>query len=526
VTDSALQASAAEIGGLLGKIREAVWNLGGNPGELRSAAESWRRLQADLHARHPALAAASRTALQVWNDEAAARFGSYSDKVASAFLEIASDCGKVASVLDEAARKIEDANAELHGIYVQIGLMLGVDLFLQLVPLVDAVADAATVARAAAPIGRWATIGTEIAAFVLRLGAQFVINSVTSLVIRTAERWIVTGSLRNAFQWTQTDFNQVAVGSAVAALPVALVGARGGLLLTSLPRLARFSVSLREVRLRVGAFLRVAEPYPTYMLTAAAAGMGSSALNSLMDNRRPTWGQVLQAGAISAGLAVVGGGSAGFFSRLAKRGAAKWPAEAPFGRQRAPLFPRLESGEVLTPPLTVREWDLQTTMRGLYVKTGGSTYQRVRDLGFVDLTGGNARYIPRYTAGRLPPGIEPVYAKPRLLLPISSGFNLGIDASPWFGPPVRHARHIAYPVAAPIPPAIPHVHPLALPDVPAPGHLPRHVVRLGDTLWDIAARQYGNPFAYREIARRNRIANPDLIYPGEGLVLPAVLPPG
>jgi hypothetical protein len=312
---------------------------------------------------------------------------------------------------------------------------------------------------------------------------------------------------------------------------------------------------VKEVRLPVGALLRAAEPYPTYMLTAAAAGMGSSALNSLMDHRTPTWGQVLEAGGISAGLSVLGAGSAAFFSRRLLRGGAEWPVAAqrevgsgwpfslirsrsgisgllnwrPWQPFKAPLFARVDGGEVLMPPMTLRPLDLRMTQQGLYVRTGAGGSERVRDLGTLMIVDGEARYVPQYNAMRLPPGAEPFFAKPPFLIPGNSIINLGIDTGffdlhPDFGSWVRHARHLTYPSAAPTPAAVPQVNLLALPEAPAPGQLPRHLVRPGDTLWGIAAQQYGYPIVYPDIAGRNRIADPDLIYPGQNLILPAVLP--
>ncbi len=38
-------------------------------------------------------------------------------------------------------------------------------------------------------------------------------------------------------------------------------------------------------------------------------------------------------------------------------------------------------------------------------------------------------------------------------------------------------------------------------------------VQQGDTLWDIAVREYGSGYQWTEIARLNTIPNPDLIYP-------------
>ncbi len=46
-----------------------------------------------------------------------------------------------------------------------------------------------------------------------------------------------------------------------------------------------------------------------------------------------------------------------------------------------------------------------------------------------------------------------------------------------------------------------------------------HTVVRGDTLWDIAARYVGSPWAFRELARNSNIRNPDLIYPGDRIVV-------
>jgi len=41
----------------------------------------------------------------------------------------------------------------------------------------------------------------------------------------------------------------------------------------------------------------------------------------------------------------------------------------------------------------------------------------------------------------------------------------------------------------------------------------------GDTLWDIATRYLGNPWRYPELARLSRIRDPDLIYPGDRVII-------
>jgi nucleoid-associated protein YgaU len=59
---------------------------------------------------------------------------------------------------------------------------------------------------------------------------------------------------------------------------------------------------------------------------------------------------------------------------------------------------------------------------------------------------------------------------------------------------------------------------------PAPTATPApqtYTVQRGDTLSAIARRFYGHASEYRRIAAANNIANPDLIHPGQQLVIPA-----
>ena len=61
------------------------------------------------------------------------------------------------------------------------------------------------------------------------------------------------------------------------------------------------------------------------------------------------------------------------------------------------------------------------------------------------------------------------------------------------------------------------------PAAPAPTATPApqtYTVQRGDTLSAIAKRFYGHASEYRRIAAANNIANPDLIHPGQQLVIP------
>lgn len=48
----------------------------------------------------------------------------------------------------------------------------------------------------------------------------------------------------------------------------------------------------------------------------------------------------------------------------------------------------------------------------------------------------------------------------------------------------------------------------------------KYTVAKGDYLWDIAVRAYGDGYKWVEIARANKLANPDLIFSGNVLQLP------
>jgi len=68
------------------------------------------------------------------------------------------------------------------------------------------------------------------------------------------------------------------------------------------------------------------------------------------------------------------------------------------------------------------------------------------------------------------------------------------------------------PVTAPAPAA-------TAPAAPTPQET-YYRIKQGDTLWDISATYYRNPWLYPRLAKANSIKNPDLIFAGTRIVIP------
>jgi len=97
------------------------------------------------------------------------------------------------------------------------------------------------------------------------------------------------------------------------------------------------------------------------------------------------------------------------------------------------------------------------------------------------------------------------------------GEPLAARALPAAAAPSPAAARSAGPPPGEHPPAVSAGHPAL------PATAPRTVVvRRGDTLWDLCAHHLGDPYAWPRIhaLNRDRVANPDLIFPGQEIRIP------
>ncbi|MGR8007905.1 WXG100 family type VII secretion target [Streptomyces hypolithicus] len=112
-------------------------NPGGRPEELRQAAKAWRLLQKQVAGAGGVLKdvdkAVENTVGESWRGPAAEAFRKHWREVREAVEKAAEDYDEVAKQLDEAADQIEEVNSEIHGIYLEIGVSIGVGIALSFV---------------------------------------------------------------------------------------------------------------------------------------------------------------------------------------------------------------------------------------------------------------------------------------------------------------------------------------------------------------------------------------------------------
>ncbi|GGX34622.1 WXG100 family type VII secretion target [Streptomyces chryseus] len=129
-------------------------NPGGRPEELRQAAKAWRRLQKEVAGADGLLKALDRNVEDVvgdtWRGPAAEAFRDHWREMKAQVEKATEQYDEIARQLDEAADSIEQVNSEIHDIYVEIGVSIGVGVALSFVTLgLGSAAAAANVARLA-----------------------------------------------------------------------------------------------------------------------------------------------------------------------------------------------------------------------------------------------------------------------------------------------------------------------------------------------------------------------------------------
>ena len=136
-----------------------------------------------------------------------------------------------------------------------------------------------------------------------------------------------------------------------------------------------------------------------------------------------------------------------------------------------------------------------------------------------------------------PVAVAPTATSPAVLpQPTKAATNTALPAPTPQPPPPPTATKVSQPTSLPTPTAAPTVAPTSAPPPPTPappaaaGAAPIvrrtvdgvYTVQAGDRLWTIATDLCGAGKSWSEIyaANRDKISNPDLIYPGQKLLIP------
>ncbi|CAL9425809.1 hypothetical protein SUDANB145_01944 [Streptomyces sp. enrichment culture] len=106
-----------------------VCNPGGRPDELQAAAKAWRQLKSEVEGLVKSLDKDVRgTVGHTWRGEAANAFQAHWEEFAAAVRAATDDFEEAAKGLEEAAQNIQEVNDEIHSIYAEIGISIGVSV--------------------------------------------------------------------------------------------------------------------------------------------------------------------------------------------------------------------------------------------------------------------------------------------------------------------------------------------------------------------------------------------------------------
>ncbi|MFE0375379.1 WXG100 family type VII secretion target [Streptomyces inhibens] len=147
-------------------------NPGGRPDVLRAAATSWRNMGSELESAFDALDKKVQATLgEHWKGDSADAFEHHWNALKQGIQKTEPTFTQAAKGLDEAADSIEEVNDEIHAIYVEIGVSIGVGVALSFVTLgFGGAAAAANATRLAAQAAR---ISTRLSSILLRIASAF-----------------------------------------------------------------------------------------------------------------------------------------------------------------------------------------------------------------------------------------------------------------------------------------------------------------------------------------------------------------
>lgn len=445
----------------LTSIAVQVWNPGGDPPALRSAAQAWRDIVNVLQDITGTISTAEARLSEAWSDDARERYlhvraldRAQGEPQISALLERA-------RWLDQIANDVADTNNTLHVIYAGLAASILVGAAFSVVTLgFSLAADAAEAAIAAAEAGSivarlvmflaraartFAALAQAGQPFFVNVGGQYraglMVNAASGGIIH----WITAG--HPGAGWTAKSVKELGLASTIGA------------------------------PLGAGMYLPFAKPLlenARWWIPGLAA-MGQSAVNGaayrVVDGiwlRHENVKDALSSGAVYSMFSIALAGVVG----------AGWSSAARMVRGRS------------TEQIPSGVWGINYRDRYWWEPTV--------------LKQGVARSVLIGVMGALVPPFSPFTPPPKVLLP------------PPLTSPIIPPSQLP-PFAAPAP----HVRP------PAPTQPPAVVVQAGDSLSAIAQHVYGNPSRWPLIALANpQLADPNLIHPGEVLVIPPAPPAG
>lgn len=308
-----------------------LWNPGGDPGELRRAAQVWRAMADTVDSVAGNLDGAVRRGLASWDGPTSARFAGQWDQVHTGMtVEVVPHLREIAGRLDDTADAIEDINDQIHDLYASAGLALGAGLVLSVVTLgfsaaASAAAAAAAGARAGVLVARMASILQAVAAALraAKLANNYAKAWGIAATVNTTATGIskaITNPNHNPFSgWSLDDASAIVNGSTAAGL----AGGAG----TGLIRAGALGSAVGTAA--------AAHPLATAGTLGALSGSSGSLLNDLASGEPLDWGRAGLGSAVGLGAGTASAGVARGIARLRLR-----PPPSPSALP--PVLPRLD----------------------------------------------------------------------------------------------------------------------------------------------------------------------------------------